>query len=273
MNAALLPMIVSGDVPSLVDSRTGEVVALMDATAEHIAATRGSTTSMSTPQSIAAAYVGQWGKPLLVVDEQTGCWMWQAYTNPAGYGQVRKSDRLHLAHRWVYEQEVGPIPEGHDIDHLCRTPACCNPEHLEPVLPEVNHRRGSRRTLTVEQVQQIRARAAGMDGSVRSKAIAMADDYPVHIHTISEIIHGRIWRDPKPRKVVKRTQNQQEVTAVRWTSPHRGVSWDRRRRKWSAQAHLVGRKYHLGFFTVEQDAADAAAAFRAEHMPYSPPHR
>ena len=40
MNTALLPMIVSGDVPSLVDSRTGEVVALTDATAEHIAATR-----------------------------------------------------------------------------------------------------------------------------------------------------------------------------------------------------------------------------------------
>jgi len=39
MNTALLPMIV-GDVPSLIHQDTGEVVALTDATAEHIAATR-----------------------------------------------------------------------------------------------------------------------------------------------------------------------------------------------------------------------------------------
>jgi hypothetical protein len=42
----------------------------------------------------------------------------------------------------MYEALKGPIPEGMQIDHLCRVPACCNPEHLEAVTPKENTRRG-----------------------------------------------------------------------------------------------------------------------------------
>jgi len=44
----------------------------------------------------------------------------------------------------TYEHFVGPIPAGHDIDHLCRTPPCCNPTHLEVVRRAVNTQRGMR---------------------------------------------------------------------------------------------------------------------------------
>lgn len=47
-----------------------------------------------------------------------------------------------MAHRWVWEWMVGPIPPGLDLDHLCRTPNCVNPDHLEPVAHIVNVRRG-----------------------------------------------------------------------------------------------------------------------------------
>jgi len=47
-----------------------------------------------------------------------------------------------LAHRWIYEQVVGPIPAGLDLDHLCRNRWCVNPEHQEPVTRRENLLRG-----------------------------------------------------------------------------------------------------------------------------------
>lgn len=46
------------------------------------------------------------------------------------------------AHRVVYEELVGPIPDGLMLDHLCRVRHCVNPEHLEPVTNRENVLRG-----------------------------------------------------------------------------------------------------------------------------------
>lgn len=43
-----------------------------------------------------------------------------------------------MAHRYMYEREVGQIPEGMHLDHLCRVRACVEPAHLEPVTPREN---------------------------------------------------------------------------------------------------------------------------------------
>jgi len=73
-----------------------------------------------------------------VVD--SGCWEW-THTRRHGYGRVSLEGRTQAAHRVAYEWFVGPIPEGLDLDHLCRNPPCVNPEHLEPVTREENLRR------------------------------------------------------------------------------------------------------------------------------------
>jgi hypothetical protein len=75
----------------------------------------------------------------------SGCWEWQQCRTRKGYGQVTVSragvwKRLY-AHRVSYEVFVGPIPDGLQIDHLCRNRACVNPKHLEPVTSWQNNHR------------------------------------------------------------------------------------------------------------------------------------
>lgn len=73
------------------------------------------------------------------------CWIWTAQITDGGYGRFT----MHvdgvwtkvMAHRASYELAVGPIPDGLELDHLCRVRACVNPLHLEPVTSSENHYR------------------------------------------------------------------------------------------------------------------------------------
>ena len=70
------------------------------------------------------------------------CWEWTGALDDAGYGVFNTGTKVDRAHRLSYEYLVGAIPGGKHIDHLCRNRKCCNPDHLEPVDPIENWRRG-----------------------------------------------------------------------------------------------------------------------------------
>jgi hypothetical protein len=78
----------------------------------------------------------------IAYEPNTGCWLWTSATFRHGYGQFTVDNVTRIAHRFSYELYVGPIPAGKVIDHLCKTPACVNPAHLEPVTQRENVRRG-----------------------------------------------------------------------------------------------------------------------------------
>ena len=78
-----------------------------------------------------------------VVADEIGCWIWTGSRGRDGYGRMYYGPgEWRLAHRVVYEGMRGEIPSGMVLDHLCRRPACVNPDHLEVVTNRENVIRG-----------------------------------------------------------------------------------------------------------------------------------
>lgn len=71
-----------------------------------------------------------------------GCWLWTAALNHDGYAWFSVMGVACLGHRWSYERVHGRVPEGTELDHLCRVRRCVNPKHVEPVPHRVNVLRG-----------------------------------------------------------------------------------------------------------------------------------
>lgn len=76
------------------------------------------------------------------VQKTETCWLWIGSLTLNGYGQLWLHGRRVMVHRLSYTWLVGPIPEGKQLDHLCRVRNCVRPSHLEPVTNRENCMRG-----------------------------------------------------------------------------------------------------------------------------------
>ena len=85
-----------------------------------------------------------WARIAAVDWEQ--CWPWLGAISDNGYGNISWRDwsggvgvtRHVSTHIYAYTLLVGPVPEGLELDHICRRRHCCNPAHLEPVTRREN---------------------------------------------------------------------------------------------------------------------------------------
>lgn len=89
----------------------------------------------------ASAPSGPTARLLRRTTEVGGCWLWQGGLKENGYGAFGVEGKKVHVHRWSYAQFVGPIPEGYEVDHLCRVRNCINPAHLEAVTLAENRAR------------------------------------------------------------------------------------------------------------------------------------
>ena len=80
------------------------------------------------------------------------CHVWTGERDAGGYGVVRyrvlarnrrPRTKRKKAHTYYYREIVGSPGDGMTLDHLCNNPACCNPNHLEPVTYAENQRRAT----------------------------------------------------------------------------------------------------------------------------------
>jgi hypothetical protein len=71
------------------------------------------------------------------VEKTTTCWNWTGATSK-GYGLLWMRGRRIRAHRYAWQEKRGPIPDGLQIDHLCRNRRCVKPSHLRVVDQRTN---------------------------------------------------------------------------------------------------------------------------------------
>ena len=130
------------------------------------------------------------------------CWQWTGARALNGYGHLGMGSRTVYAHRLAYDTLIGPIPDGLELDHLCRNRGCVNPSHIEPVTRAINLQRSplvgrngerkgeanGRAKLTQEQVQEIRALRGKLSG------VDLAQRYGVGPTIISDIQRGKKWQ-------------------------------------------------------------------------------
>ena len=74
-----------------------------------------------------------------MIDLTTPCDEWLGRVDRYGYGRIGRSGKAHLI---AYERAYGPIPNGLEVDHVCRNRRCWNAKHLEAVDHRTNLLRG-----------------------------------------------------------------------------------------------------------------------------------
>lgn len=137
------------------------------------------------PLKFVKSHTAYHAKQHFIETPETNCWEWQGAIHSGGYGVLGRE----YVHRLVYEELIGPVPEGLQLDHLCRNRRCCNPGHLEPVTQAENLQRGAKATLTPENVIEIRKLLA--EGELTQTQIA--ERYGIDNSNISRIKSGAHW--------------------------------------------------------------------------------
>jgi len=78
-------------------------------------------------------------KKLVIEETKEGCLVPTSHKlNKDGYFRKqfwvngKPVSRMYHRHKW--EEANGTIPEGYEIDHMCKNRACCNIDHLQLLL-------------------------------------------------------------------------------------------------------------------------------------------
>lgn len=118
------------------------------------------------------------------------CWLWTGYIAESGYGNyINRHFNSSRPHIIAFELIEGLIPDGLELDHVCKIKSCVRPheEHVEAVSHTINVRRSSVAKLTDQDVAQIRFLCA-----VGVAQAAVAKQYEISQPTVSKIKNRKL---------------------------------------------------------------------------------
>jgi len=171
------------------------------------------------------------------------CWLFDGGLTH-GYGQIRIDGKNVHAHCWAYEQAYGSVPDGYQLDHLCRVRNCVNPTHLEPVTQRINVLRG---------ISPVAVNA-------RKESCPQGHSYD-DTNTYTDRRGKRSCRECHRRRDKLRRPAWEGILSAR--GGYRGVSWDGKKNKWHGRFKVSGKTTFVGYF---DDALQAALAVRQRRL-------
>ena len=98
------------------------------------------------------------------------------------------SRRLVMRHRYMWEGAVGRIPEGYEINHLCRNRRCCNIDHLECISKSEHASKTNRDRWADQRVIGMRMLGEGFTKKEVARAVERT------VHTINRWIRDETKR-------------------------------------------------------------------------------
>ncbi len=137
------------------------------------------------------------------VDKRADCWLWTGACSGDGYGAFTLRHHVMIsAHRFAYQIQIGPIPDGEHVLHRCDIKVCVRGEHLflgnsrinsDDKVAKLRHSYGSshgRAKLVEADIIAIRREYAAGDISQTT----LARYYGVNQTIISDIVRHVTWR-------------------------------------------------------------------------------
>lgn len=91
-----------------------------------------------------------------------GCWIWQRRLRD-GYPEVRVGGKYHAVHRLVLEAKHGARLGKQAAHHICATPSCVAPHHLQPVTARENVAEMLARTYMESRIADLEAALAKLE--------------------------------------------------------------------------------------------------------------
>jgi hypothetical protein len=107
-----------------------------------------------------------------------------------GYIRLWNKGNRILAHKKAYQEVHGDVPEGYEIDHVCKNRSCANVSHLRVVSHTENMRNSDQTKLTLEKAKEILF--------LRGQGISMykiAKQFDVTPQCVWRIVHKKNWKD------------------------------------------------------------------------------